>query len=217
MTWWNGLDRILTTRRLAYGWIAGGALWFAWMISSLLGPGKMDLAGQVVGTDYLQFYTAGLTLRQGQSANLYNFPYQSQPEQTIAGPGLTSYHAFITPPFLAWLYVPLTYLPYISSFIVWSLLGFIFLWMSIKLLGAARSFRSFLWTLTWFPIFAAVSFGQNSLLTVFLFSLTYWLWRKDKLLAAGLASSLLLFKPQMILGIAILWLLEFRKNWKTLL
>ena len=122
MTWWMKLDRILTSRRLTYAWIAGGVLWFAWLINCLLGPGNMDLAGKVVGTDYLQFYTAGVTLRQGQSANLYNFAYQRQLEQTIAGPALTSFHAFITPPFLAWLFVPFTFLPYIWSFIIWSLL-----------------------------------------------------------------------------------------------
>jgi len=217
MTWWQPLDRILTPRRLTYAWIAGGALWFAWMISILLGPGNMDLAGQVVGTDYLQFYTAGVTLRQGQSAELYNFAVQSQLEQAIAGPGLTSYHAFITPPFLAWLYVPFTFLPYTWSFIVWSLLGFLFLWISIRLLTPTQPFKSLLWSLTWFPIFAAISFGQNSLLSLLLFSLIYWLWKKDKYLAAGLVSSLLIYKPQLVLGIGLLWLLDWRKSWKSLL
>jgi hypothetical protein len=216
MTWWRPLDRILTTRRLTYALIAGGVLWFAWMISVLLGPGNMDLAGQVIGTDYLQFYSAGVTLRQDQSANLYNFPYQSQLEQTIAGPGLTSFHAFITPPFLAWLYVPFTLLPYSLSFLFWSLIGFLFLWASIRLITADQPNKSFIWSLTWFPIFAAISFGQNSLLSLFLFSLTYWLWKKDKYLLAGLVSSLLLFKPQLVLGLGLLWLLDRRSSWKSL-
>ena len=217
MNWWLRVNRILSSRRLTYAWIAGGVLWFAWLISSLLGPGNMDLAGQVVGTDYLQFYSAGVTLRQGQSADLYNFEYQSQLEQSIAGPGLTSFHAFLTPPFLAWLFIPLSLLPYTWSFIVWSLLSFLFLWSSIKLLFTEQPFKSFLWSLTWFPIFAAISFGQNSILSLLFFCLAYWLWRKEKFLAAGLVSSLLLFKPQMILGLGLLWLLESRKSWKSLL
>ena len=192
MTWWMKLDQFLTTRRLTYAWIAGGILWFAWMLSSLLGPGNMDLAGQVVGTDYLQFYTAGVTLRQAQSSELYNFAYQSQLQQAIAGPNLTNFHAFITPPFLAWLFVPLSLLPYIWSFITWSILGIVFLWISIRLLLSIQPVKSLLWSLTWFPIFAAISFGQNSLLSLFLFSLTYWLVKKEKLLAAGFVSSLLL-------------------------
>jgi hypothetical protein len=217
MKWWINLNRFLTPRRMTYAWIAGGVLWFAWLLSSVLGPGNMDLAGHVIGTDYLQFYSSGVTLRQGESANLYNFDYQSQLEQTIAGPGLTSFHAFLTPPFMAWLFVPLSYLPYTWSFIVWSMLGFLFLWASIKLLSDERPIKGFLWSLTWFPVFTAISFGQNSLLSLFLFCLLYWLWRKDKFLLAGLVASLLLFKPQMILGLGVLWLFEWRKSWKSLL
>ena len=112
---------------------------------------------------------------------------------------------------------PLSHLPYIWSFIVWSGFSILFLWVSIRLLSIERPFKSFLWSLTWFPIFAAVSFGQNSLLSLLIFCLAYGLWRKDKRLAAGLVSSLLLFKPQMVLGLGLLWLLDWRKSWKSLL
>ena len=102
------LRRFLVPRRLRYAWIAGGALWVAWLLSVLLGPGKLDLAGTPVGTDYLQFYAAGTTVRIGESSHLYDIPYQMKLEQEIIGPGLTSYHAFITPPLLAWRFVPLS-------------------------------------------------------------------------------------------------------------
>jgi len=210
-------NKILTPRRLSYAWIAGGVLWFTWALSLILGPGMMDLAGQVIGTDYLQFYAAGTTIMKGESDNLYNFDYQSQLERSIAGPELISFHAFITAPFLAFLFAPLSLLPYLYSFIVWSLLGLFFLWTSFRLVSADKPGKRFLWSLTWFPIFAAISFGQNSLLSLILFAMTFWLLRKEKLLSAGLVSSLLLFKPQMVLGIGILWLLEWRKDWKALI
>jgi alpha-1,2-mannosyltransferase len=217
MTWWMRIDRFLNSQRMTYAWIAGGVLWVAWLVSVLIGKGNMDLAGQVIGTDYLQFYTAGETVKSGHSPELYNFAYQSQLELNIAGAGLTSFHAFITPPFLAWLYIPFTLLPYAWSFIAWSILSLIFLWLSIKLLGMDQPLKCIFWSLTWFPIFAAISFGQNSLLSLFLFSLTFWLWRKEKYMEAGFVSSLLLFKPQLVLGLGVLWLLEWRKSWKSLL
>jgi hypothetical protein len=217
MSWIEKADRILTHRRMTYAWIAGIAIWSAWLISILFGPGNMDMAGQVIGTDYLPFYAVGETLRQGQSANLFNFEYQSQLQQAAAGSGLTSFYAFITPPFLAWLYVPFTFVPYSWSFLIWSVLGFIILWASIKLIPSDEPTKSFLWALTWFPVFASISFGENSLLSLFFLSLAFWLWKKDKYLAAGLASSLLLYKPQMVLGIGLLWLLDCRKSWKSLL
>jgi alpha-1,2-mannosyltransferase len=214
---WEQVNNFLNSKRLTYALIAGGMLWIAWILSCLLGSGNMDLASQVIGTDYLQFYSAGVTVRQGQSANLYNFEFQSQLEQSIAGQGLQSFHAFITPPFLALLYVPFTFLPYVWSFFAWSALTLLFLWSSIRLVRTKQRSKTFYWSLTWFPIFAAISFGQNSLLSLLLFSITYWFWKKEKPFFAGLITSLLLFKPQMVLGLCILWILEWRKSWKSLL
>jgi hypothetical protein len=51
MRWIARINQVLTHRRLTYAWIAGGVLWSAWLISCLLGPSNMDLAGHVVGTD----------------------------------------------------------------------------------------------------------------------------------------------------------------------
>lgn len=210
---WASLRRSLTPRRLSYAWLAGGALWLAWLLSIFLGQGQMDLAGQVIGTDYLQFYTAGYTVRTGQSARLYDVAYQMQLEQAIAGPGLSSYHAFITPPFLAWLFVPFSLLPYGASFALWSGLGLAGLWAGIRLLGVLeRPNRAFLWALTWFPVFAAISYGQNALLTFFILSLTYWLWCKGRRFAAGLVCSLVMYKPQLLIGVALLWLLSWRRD-----
>jgi hypothetical protein len=175
----------------------------------------MDLAGHVVSWA-TTIYASGLALRHAESASLYNFEYQSQLEQSIAGPELTTFNAFITPPFLAWLFVPFSVLPYAWSFVTWSLLSILFLWVSIKLLSTEKPIKAFIYSLTWFPIFAAISFGENSLLSLFILSLTFWLWRKEKYILAGLASSLLLYKPQLILGVGLLWLLEYRRIWKAL-
>ena len=52
-----------------------------------------------------------------------------------------------------------------------------------------------------------------------LLSLTYALWRDGKLWAAGLVCSLLLYKPQLILGVGVLWFLEWflaRRGWQSL-
>jgi hypothetical protein len=210
-------DRFLNPRRLAYAWITGTALWFAWLLSILLGPGNMDLANQVIGTDYLQFHAAGVTVRHGDSDILYDFPYQAELERQIAGPELVSFHAFITPPFFAYVFVPFSYLPYPISFAIWSILSLLCLYLSFLLLKTPRPAKSFLWSLTFFPVFAAISFGQNSLLSLFLMCVIYLLWRKRALLLAGLICSLLLFKPQLVLGIGLLWLLEWRKDWRALL
>jgi hypothetical protein len=190
-------------------------MWLAWLGNVLLGRGYLDARGTVVGTDYLQFYTAGLTLRLGQSARLYDIPYQSALQQQVIGPQLNSYYAYITPPFLALLYVPFAMLPYGVSLTLWSLLGLGLLWASLRWLDAPR--QALLWTLTFFPVLTSFSFGQNSLLSLALLALTYALWHRRHALLAGLACSLLMYKPQLALGVGLLWLLEWRRDWRALL
>jgi hypothetical protein len=210
------INRLLTPQRISYAWVAGAAMWLGWLVSIWLGPGKVDLARQVIGADFLQFYAAGQTLRQGNSAQLYDTEFQFKLEQAIIGPELVNYHAFITPPFLAWLFVPLSLLPYTLSFAIWSLLGLLLLWLSLRWLGQAN-LKTFGWVLTWYPLFASITFGQNSLLSLGILCLVYALWRKDRLWQAGLVASLILYKPQLALGIGVLWLLNWRRDWKALL
>jgi alpha-1,2-mannosyltransferase len=215
-SWWQRISRFLTPLRLSYAWIMGGGLWLAWLISILLGSGNFDLAKQVIGTDYIQFYVSGLTLREGEAGHLYDFPYQSQLEQEIAGSELTTFHAFVTPPFLAWLFIPFSTLPYLWSFALWSGLALIMMWLATKALGARDPWRKFLWALCWFPVFASISFGQNSLLSLFILCLTYYFWSRGNNFSAGLIASLILFKPQLAIGIGILWLMGWRRDWKAL-
>lgn len=217
ISWVEKSNKFLNNRRISYAWIAGAALWGAWLLSVIAGSGNFDLAGQVIGTDYIQFYAAGITIREGDSSLLYDFNYQSSIEQQIIGPGLKHFHAFITPPFLAWLYVPFSILPYIWSFTLWTILGFSLLWLSLRLLYTEKSLRVIIWGLTFFPVFATISFGQNSLLSLAILSLTFIFWRSGRRLIAGIILSLLIYKPQLILGIIILWLFEWKRDWKSLL
>ena len=216
MPWWSIFDRRLNSTRLAYAWLTGGALWVVWFLSLLLGVGKFDLAGQMVGNDYVQFYAAGSTVQSGEDARLYDFDYQKKLEQDIVGKTFDGYRAFITPPFFAWVFVPLSLLPYTWSFATWSLLGLACLWLSLHWIGAAQPRRWFGWALTWFPVFASTSFGQNGLLSLGILSLTYLLLRRKQRFLAGLVCSLVLYKPQLALGVGFLWLLEWRRDWHAL-
>ena len=216
MPWWSTYDRRLNPNRLAYARLASGALWFAWLLSLLLGAGKFDLAGQVVGGDYVNFYAAGSILQKGAEACLYDFEYQKKLEQEIVGKAFDRQPPFITPPFFAWIFVPLSLFPFIWSFTIWSLLGLTCLWLSLHWIDAAHPIRGFGWALTWFPVFASVSFGQNSLLSLGLLSLTYFLWLRERRWLAGLVCSLVLYKPQLALGVGFLWLLEWRRDWQGL-
>jgi alpha-1,2-mannosyltransferase len=211
------LNRLLNAKRLAFAWITGGLLWFGWLMSILLGPGNRDLYGKLIGADYLAFYTGGEILLQNESANLYDLEFQQSMQRELIGGDWTDLEAFVNPPFYAWLAVPFAEMPYLLGFALWTFLGLLGLWISLRLLGLKDPRIPFVWALSWYPVFAAISFGQNSLLSLFLFCLAFWLWRKEHLWTAGLVSSLLLFKPQWVIGLGVLWLLEWRRSFSALM
>lgn len=205
--------RFYTSQRRNYPYFFGAAIWLAWLIGVLLGPGNFDLGGQVVGTDYLMFYTAGQTLADGQQVDLYDFEAQSTRQEEIIGPELEDFFAYINFPFLAWLYVPFAAVPYVWSFVLWSLLGLFLLWSSLKLLGNGAVLPL---ALTFVPVFTNFSFGQNAFVSLFLLSAVYALWKQDRRYLAGILLAFLLYKPQLVMGVGLLWLLNIRHDWQAL-
>lgn len=209
----------LNSKRLGYALIAGAILWAGWFGSVLLGKGNRDATGQVLGVDYLAFYTGGKLILQGQGAELYNLQAQQAVQQKVAGENWKDLDIFFNPPFYAWLFVPFALLPYKLSVFIWIILEMAALWLSLRILGIKNPRQAFFWSLTFNPVFSTVSFGQNTLLSLLLLSLTYALWKRGKPWAAGLVCSLLFYKPQLILGIGVLWLFQIifkRRDWQAL-
>ena len=63
------------------------------------------------------------------------------------------------------------------------------------------------------PVFAAVNYGQNSLLSFAVLCGTYWLLVRNRPFAAGLVAGLLWFKPPLLLGLIVWGLLDLRRLW----
>ena len=210
------INLILTSKRLKYPWFIGGALWAAWLLNLLIGKGNTDLAGHLVGTDFVAFYTAGKIILMGRSAELYNLELAHSIQQNLYGGFSFNFNPYLNPPHYALLMAPFALIPYPWAPLIWIGLGLACLWLSVKLLGAEHPKRTFFLALTWLPVFYAASFGQNAFLSLFIFSLTYFLWKRDRSFLAGLSFSLLFYKPQFLIGVGLLWMFEWRKSWKAL-
>jgi alpha-1,2-mannosyltransferase len=209
-------DPFLNPKRLRYALIAGALLWAGWLGSILLGTGIHDVFGQLIGNDFLAFYTGGKILSSGQSAQLYNLSYQYDLQHALIKSEWSYIYMYVNPPFYAWLFVPFTHLPYRLSALLWTALGLAGIGLGVKWLHVSRPWRTLAWGLSFFPVFAGVSFGQNAPLSLALYCLVYALWRKERRLAAGLVSSVLLYKPQLLIGLGLLWLLEWKRERKAL-
>src|SRR5207249_1378218 len=176
------LGHLLASGRGRYGVLLaaaiGAAMWVVWLISVLARPGLLDLAGNVKGTDFLEFYAAGRIVAAHQTDHLYDLDVQARVEHEITAPEQWSgFHGFITPPFFALPFVPLAALPYLSAFALWSALGILMVMGTLWLVDRVRAAP---WVLAFIPVWAAISYGQNSLLSVFILASVYVLLRRGR-------------------------------------
>lgn len=197
----------------------GVAVWLAWLISLFARPGLLDLAGNVKGTDFVEFYAAGRIVASHRTDRLYDLDLQARIEHEITAPEVWSgFHGFITPPFFALPFVPLSRLPYLTAFAVWSGVSLALLLATLSLIrresGGVRASPRLPWVLAFVPVFAAVSYGQNSLLSLFILALVFVLLRRGRDGLAGVALGCLLYKPQLVLVLVLLLLIE--RRWRAL-
>lgn len=219
----NALRRLgarVNPTRQRYALLLGAALWSGWLVSLAAGPGLLDLTGQVKGTDFVEFYAAGRIVLDGAADRLYDLRFQQEVEHALTAPqDWPGLHGFLNPPFFALLFVPFARLPYLWALASWSALGMGLVVASLRVLGSTlpawrdRWLRPLPWVLAFLPVFAAVSYGQNSLVSVFLLSATFALLRTDRDLAAGLVLGGLLYKPQLVAVLALVLVLD--RRWRT--
>lgn len=209
------VEGILERRRLWAG-VTASALWVGWLISILAGQGPFDAAGQIVGTDWIQFHAAGLTVLRAEGAHLYDLAWQHALQESALGAPFPHLHAFLNPPFAALGFAGFAKLPYLASFALWSLVGIGFLVASFRIVTGELQFAEVGLALSFFPVFASISFGQNGLLSLALFACVWELWKRDRQVIAGACASLLLYKPQLLVGLLLLWLLRLGRERRTL-
>lgn len=202
-------------------WIAlaaGSLMWVIWGVAAALGRGNLDLNGQVIGTDHTAFHTAAALLADGRGAALFDYPdvpeFQAKQEELTGKPGFLD--AYRNPPFYALLYLPTARLPYLASYAIWAAIGLLCLVGGLVAVRGRAIARPLAWTLSFYPAFATVSFGQNTFLSFGVFAITYRLLLAERRFLAGLAGGLLLYKPQLLFGLGLWWLFGIRRYWPAL-
>lgn len=180
----------------------------------LLGGAMMRHMGQQ--GDFLAFYSAGVALLRG--TNLYDFEQFHAWQVAWVGSFDGTYRYVYLPSFAA-TYLPLASLPLPLARAAW--LGL----MATFLLAAARISGRWLplplvarivGVLAFFGTYATFVVAQNSALTLALWAvLALALWRGSPDVKTGVVAALLLYKPQILLPLLVLWL--WRGWWRGLL
>lgn len=124
------------------------------------------------------------------------------PQNTIH-PGGT----FINPPLLAWLWTPLVAFPEPVAYLVWTvvcLVAYVWTWyVAAPFTGLARGALLLAGLALW-PVMEAFYFGQPTMLVLALVATAWWLLRRNRALAGGVALALATsLKPQVVIMVPV--------------
>ncbi len=171
--------------------------------------------------DFTAFYTAGKLLRQGRGQQLYNPYAQAEVQQEFTadpdirrGPLL-----YVHPPFEALLFLPFTFLTYPQALAAWEMLNLgLLIAVSLLLRSTLSSLRTVpIWEwmlalLAFFPVFADFLQGQDAILLLFLFVLSFRALDSGADFVAGCWLGLGVFRFHLVLPLVLLFLLwRYRK------
>ncbi len=94
------LTRLLDRSRVTvYPRLVVGGLVFAWVVSALLGQGGLDRAGNVIGTDFLAFYSAATLIAEDPGADPYDLEVLgARQRELVSAMSETEVVAYLSPP-----------------------------------------------------------------------------------------------------------------------
>ena len=170
--------------------------------------------------DFTIFYTAAKMLRQGLSHQLYNSQLQWKVQETFTGNipfrGPLPYNH---PPFEALIFLPLTWLSYQQAFVAWDLFSILILFgvarvlrRSVETLGSIPEWKLATWSIAFFPVFACLLEGQDSILMLLCYALGFYALKRNADVLAGCWLALAAFKFQFVIPIVLLFVIWKRRG-----
>ena len=163
-------------------------------------------------SDFVSFYTAGTILEHGAFARLYDMDLQYE-IQREAAPNVRSRQValpFVRPAFEAWIFWPLAHLPYGTAFIIWDLLScgclllaLFFLRQEIPELQKIGPTSLIISALCYFPVFFTLVQGQDSILLLLIYVLSFKAFRRNRQFLSGLILGFAIFKFPLVIPFLI--------------
>ena len=213
-------------KRLWQGGVAIAILIVTVAVLNAFIPIEKSVTPDMMGHDFLPFYTAGTLARSGMHDLLYDLcTVRALEHETAARNNLElgdRFGPFWNPPFYAWTFATLSRLNYREALLVWTLANVAALLLAIlllmRMLPQGLDWRSTasvpLLVLVSMPFVQAITHAQNSFTSLLLVTLTAAAWRQRKPLVAGVACGLLLYKPQLAAVMALVMALDL--GWRVL-
>jgi len=163
---------------------------------------KHIMAGK---NDFPVFYSNAQMVREGQAAHLYDFDAENLFVRRVSDVARAPNNHL---PYELLIFIPFTYLHFGAAHLLWTLVSMgIVVGVALLMWNAVSTGLSLgptlLTTLAFFPVWYCLLQGQDSILLVFLFALSFWLWKRGREDAAGFVLAMGLFRPQLVLPFAL--------------
>jgi hypothetical protein len=184
--------------------------------------GRYVASGDGIGGDFLTDYAGGYLVRTGDGSSLYDVEVQETAQQELSPAGdVDDVNPFVLPPLAAWIFAPMTLMPYRVAHVLFTLVNLSLLASAVWLLreelravpAPVRNALLFAFAFS-MPAVTNISWGQVDLLLVLGALLCWRAMRSGNDVLAGSALCLMLLKPQFAVG--ILALLVVRRRWRAL-
>jgi hypothetical protein len=213
-TFWDG-DWLTAKRIRAHGLMLAISLWsvFLWNLAT---PGLLDRGGNLKGTDFLHLYTLGSLAVGHRGADLYNMPAQSQlaAQRVPAAAGIR--YLPLYPPQVSIFFAPFARFSYPWALAMWLVMSALTygaccyaVWRVCPWLHGYGHTVSIL-AIAYPAFWHLLAWGQTSALALACFTAAFLALRNGRDFLAGLALGCLVFKPQLGLAAAIVFLITLR-------
>jgi alpha-1,2-mannosyltransferase len=193
-------------------------LWTIYAID-MSAPGMIDRNGLVKGTDFLHFYTLGNLALHGRGDLLYDMRAQAELTHEFVAHAPDSVYVSLYGPQMSLFFEPFARLPYGMALTGWLLLNLvIYAFCCYAVYQKCPNLHAYRWTIVIlaiaFPgLFHLLAWGQTSGLALLCFTLAFLALENDRPLLAGLAIGSLIFKPQLAIAAAVVFV--FTRQWKV--
>jgi hypothetical protein len=214
------VDAWLTGKRLcAHGLILLCSLWsvYAWDIS---GHGLIDRAGNLKGTDFLHFYTLGSLALVHRGGDLYDMEAQRQLAAQRVPAAADIHYLPLYPPQVSIFFAPFAQFSYLWALTFWlAVSSLIYGFSCYGIWSTCGNLRNrgptiFVLALAYPAFWHLVAWGQTSALALACFTLAFFALRAQREFVAGLAFGCLIFKPQLGLVAAVVFVVSL--NWRVI-
>ena len=210
----------LTSRRIRiHGLLLAVCLWTFYAVD-MSTPGLHDRNGLIKGTDFLHFYTLGNVALQKRGDLLYNMDAQASLLQKAVPQAAGNTYVPLYGPQVSLFFAPLALMSYPAALTIWILLNAVIygtccclVWKRCPNLHT-ESWTVLIAALAFPGFFQVIAWGQTSALALLCFTLAFLALSRNRPYLAGLAIGSLIFKPQLGLAAAAIFLLA--REWKLI-